>query len=53
MIWYFVFQSLKIHGDYSEDVGVKVDRPVDETMPEGATEVVGAWSAHNEFCLCL
>uniref|UniRef100_I1KAA3 Small ribosomal subunit protein eS1 n=1 Tax=Glycine max TaxID=3847 RepID=I1KAA3_SOYBN len=33
---------MEIHGDYSEDVGVKVDRPVDETMPEGATEVVGA-----------
>ncbi|ESW09412.1 hypothetical protein PHAVU_009G125400 [Phaseolus vulgaris] len=33
---------MEIHGDYSEDIGTKVERPVDETMVEGATEVVGA-----------
>ncbi|XP_026459034.1 40S ribosomal protein S3a-like [Papaver somniferum] len=32
----------KVHGDYSEDVGVKVDRPAEETVPEAETEVVGA-----------
>jgi len=30
-----------VHGDYSEDVGVKLDRPAEEAV-EGATEVVGA-----------
>ncbi|CAO2832977.1 unnamed protein product [Amaranthus hypochondriacus] len=34
---------MEVHGDYSEDVGVKLDRPADETMAEGeTTEVVGA-----------
>ncbi|XP_057540127.1 40S ribosomal protein S3a [Amaranthus tricolor] len=34
---------MEVHGDYSEDVGVKLDRPADETMAEGETaEVVGA-----------
>ncbi|KAK9735297.1 hypothetical protein RND81_04G196900 [Saponaria officinalis] len=34
---------MEVHGDYSEDVGVKLDRPADETMVEGeAAEVVGA-----------
>lgn len=39
-----VFSSfnIQVHGDYSEDVGVKVDRPADEPIPE-ATEVIGAW----------
>ncbi|KAL0367324.1 UNVERIFIED_CONTAM: 40S ribosomal protein S3a [Sesamum radiatum] len=31
----------KVHGDYSEDVGVKLDRPAEEPAAE-ATEVVGA-----------
>ncbi|KAJ1408151.1 Ribosomal protein S3Ae [Sesbania bispinosa] len=30
------------HYGHSEYVGIKVDRPADETMVEGATEVVGA-----------
>ncbi|KAJ6737418.1 40S RIBOSOMAL PROTEIN S3A [Salix viminalis] len=33
---------MEVHGDYSQDIGVKVDRPADETMAEGDTEVVGA-----------
>ncbi|XP_027367721.1 40S ribosomal protein S3a-like isoform X2 [Abrus precatorius] len=33
---------MEVHGDYAEDVGTKVDRPVDETMAEGTTEIVGA-----------
>ncbi|XVF31171.1 hypothetical protein REPUB_Repub16aG0122900 [Reevesia pubescens] len=33
---------MEVHGDYSEDVGVKLERPADETMAEGETEVVGA-----------
>ncbi|CAO2837056.1 unnamed protein product [Amaranthus hypochondriacus] len=34
---------MEVHGDYSEDVGVKLDRPADETMAEPeTTEVVGA-----------
>ncbi|KAJ8432783.1 hypothetical protein Cgig2_011706 [Carnegiea gigantea] len=28
---------MEVHGDYSEDVGVKLDRPADETMAEGET----------------
>ncbi|XP_043717819.1 40S ribosomal protein S3a-like [Telopea speciosissima] len=32
---------MEVHGDYSEDVGVKVDRPAEEPMAE-ETEVVGA-----------
>ncbi|GKV19647.1 hypothetical protein SLEP1_g29877 [Rubroshorea leprosula] len=32
---------MEVHGDYSEDIGVKLERPVDETMAE-PTEVVGA-----------
>ncbi|KAK7809535.1 40s ribosomal protein s3a, partial [Quercus suber] len=36
------FLSFFVHGDYSEDVGVKVDRPVDETMAEAPAELVGA-----------
>lgn len=32
-----------MHGDYTaEDVGVKVDRPADETMAEEPTEIIGA-----------
>ncbi|KAK6288802.1 hypothetical protein POUND7_000343 [Theobroma cacao] len=33
---------MEVHGDYSEDVGVKLERPADETTAEGETEVVGA-----------
>ncbi|KAL3626312.1 40S ribosomal protein S3-1 [Castilleja foliolosa] len=32
---------MEVHGDYSEDVGVKVERPAEETA-EALTEVVGA-----------
>ncbi|CAK9154416.1 unnamed protein product [Ilex paraguariensis] len=32
---------MEVHGDYSEDVGVKLERPAEEPMAE-ATEVVGA-----------
>ncbi|XP_031278066.1 40S ribosomal protein S3a-like [Pistacia vera] len=33
---------MEVHGDYSEDVGVKMERPADETPVEGVTEVIGA-----------
>ncbi|TYI09426.1 hypothetical protein ES332_A09G072000v1 [Gossypium tomentosum] len=33
---------MEVHGDYSEDVGVKIERPADETMAEAAPEVIGA-----------
>ncbi|ESQ53651.1 hypothetical protein EUTSA_v10026006mg [Eutrema salsugineum] len=34
---------MEVHGDYTaEDVGVKVDRPADETMAEEPTEIIGA-----------
>ncbi|OIV92600.1 hypothetical protein TanjilG_17951 [Lupinus angustifolius] len=33
---------MEVHGDYSEDVGTKVDRPADETTAEPAPEIVGA-----------
>ncbi|KAK9129693.1 hypothetical protein Sjap_010180 [Stephania japonica] len=33
---------MEVHGDYSEDVGVKVDRPADDAPVEGETEVIGA-----------
>ncbi|XP_043721540.1 40S ribosomal protein S3a-like [Telopea speciosissima] len=32
---------IEVHGDYSEDVGVKVDRPAEEPTAE-ETEIVGA-----------
>ncbi|GKA18159.1 40S ribosomal protein S3a-like protein [Tanacetum coccineum] len=32
---------MEVHGDYSEDAGVKIDRPADEPVEE-ATEVIGA-----------
>ncbi|CAN1313163.1 40S ribosomal protein S3a-2 [Linum perenne] len=43
----FLFQLLAhvlVHGDYSDDVGVKVERPADETMADApaATEVEAA-----------
>ncbi|KDP23643.1 hypothetical protein JCGZ_23476 [Jatropha curcas] len=34
---------MEVHGDYSaDDIGVKLDRPADETIAEAETEVVGA-----------
>ncbi|KAK9149899.1 hypothetical protein Scep_008656 [Stephania cephalantha] len=33
---------MEVHGDYSEDVGVKVERPAEDAPAEGETEVVGA-----------
>ncbi|ERN10339.1 hypothetical protein AMTRI_Chr12g271100 [Amborella trichopoda] len=33
---------MEVHGDYSDDVGVKVDRPAEDVPLEGVTEVVGA-----------
>lgn len=33
---------VQVHGDYSDDVGVKMERPAEETMVEAETEVVGA-----------
>ncbi|KAJ8618236.1 hypothetical protein MRB53_014422 [Persea americana] len=33
---------MEVHGDYSEDVGVKMERPAEETVVEGENEVVGA-----------
>jgi len=33
---------MEVHGDYHDDVGVKVERPAEETVVEGETEVVGA-----------
>lgn len=32
---------VQVHGDYSEDVGVKMERPAEEAVPE-ETEVIGA-----------
>ncbi|KAD3641487.1 hypothetical protein E3N88_30711 [Mikania micrantha] len=32
---------MEVHGDYSEDVGVKMERPAEDTVPE-TTEVIGA-----------
>lgn len=29
---------MQVHGDYSEDVGVKLERPADETMAEAPAE---------------
>lgn len=41
----FVFTTYpcpdQVHGDYSEDLGVKVERPA-EDVPAEETEVVGA-----------
>ncbi|GLJ30971.1 hypothetical protein SUGI_0618290 [Cryptomeria japonica] len=33
---------MEVHGDYSEEIGVKVDRPADETPAEAEAELVGA-----------
>lgn len=33
---------MEVHGDISEDVGVKLDRPADEPVVEGEPEVIGA-----------
>lgn len=31
-----------MHGDYSDDVGVKVDRPAEDATMEPEAEIVGA-----------
>lgn len=33
---------MQVHGDYSEDLGVKLERPAEETVVEAENEVVGA-----------
>lgn len=33
----------QVHGDYSDDIGTKVDRPAEEAVAEEPTEIVGAW----------
>ncbi|WOL18607.1 40S ribosomal protein S3a [Canna indica] len=33
---------MEVHGDYKEDIGVKVDRPAEDTPMEGEEVVVGA-----------
>ncbi|OMO85606.1 Ribosomal protein S3Ae [Corchorus olitorius] len=33
---------MEVHGDYSEDVGVKLERPAEEAAAEAPAEVVGA-----------
>ncbi|GAU15544.1 hypothetical protein TSUD_45810, partial [Trifolium subterraneum] len=33
---------MEVHGDYSEDIGTKVDRPAEETVAEEPVEIVGA-----------
>ncbi|MBA0647608.1 hypothetical protein Goklo_015451 [Gossypium klotzschianum] len=33
---------MEVRGDYSEDVGVKIERPADETMAEPTPELIGA-----------
>jgi len=33
---------LQVHGDYSEDVGIKVYRPIDEVLTKADTELVDA-----------
>lgn len=49
MVWSILVRAktptilFQVHGDYSEDVGVKVDKAADEVMAEGGeTEPVGA-----------
>lgn len=42
---------MQVHGDYSEDVGAKVDRPADDTMAEAPAELVGAWMKDSEIAL--
>ncbi|MCD9643043.1 40S ribosomal protein S3-1 [Datura stramonium] len=37
-------KMMEVHGDYSEDIGVKLDRPVDETVAEAEPEVPGAYT---------
>ena len=41
MIFVGFSQFVQVHGDYSEDLGVKVDRSAEEAVVE-ETEVVGA-----------
>ncbi|KAF3454343.1 hypothetical protein FNV43_RR04790 [Rhamnella rubrinervis] len=33
---------MEVHGDYSEDIGTKVERPAEDIVVEAETEVVGA-----------
>ncbi|CAK8573674.1 unnamed protein product [Lathyrus sativus] len=33
---------MEVHGDYSDDIGTKVDRPAEETVADEPTEIVGA-----------
>ncbi|KAL9688471.1 hypothetical protein QQ045_032892 [Rhodiola kirilowii] len=33
---------MEVHGDYSEDVGMKVDRPAEEPVDDAPTELIGA-----------
>ncbi|KAF3455641.1 hypothetical protein FNV43_RR00280 [Rhamnella rubrinervis] len=33
---------MEVYGDYSEDIGTKVERPADDTMADVPTEVIGA-----------
>ncbi|CAM9003872.1 unnamed protein product [Rhodiola kirilowii] len=33
---------MEVHGDYSEDVGMKVDMPLEETVADAPTELIGA-----------
>lgn len=42
---------MQVHGDYSEDVGVKLERPADETMAEAPAEAA-AW-AWNDFVFAI
>ncbi|KAL8130525.1 hypothetical protein V2J09_019680 [Rumex salicifolius] len=46
---------MEVHGDYSEDVGVKVDRPADEPMAEGeaAPEIISSQisNIHSVFLI--
>ena len=43
---------MQVHGDYSEDVGTKLERPADEPVAEGVTEVIGAWIINFVIPLC-
>ncbi|RWW19931.1 hypothetical protein BHE74_00006072, partial [Ensete ventricosum] len=37
-----VLTNFWVHGDYKEDVGVKMERPAEDVQVEGEAEVVGA-----------
>jgi len=43
---------VQVHGDYSEDVGVKLERPADEPIAEAPAETA-AWTWREFFLVVL